>query len=248
MIGSSIVTRTIGAGHRTGHPAAAAGLKAGDTIVAIAGQPVTPDDAPDAASTPPTAGRSRSPSSAHGKRRRARPARARKLDQGAYRIGIEPRRRRPGPGESLPPAIGDSSASTWQAIDHGTVVGHRAASSSARARSEVSSTVGIVRDTAQAYRASLARLLLRPRLHQPRARAPEPAADPAARRRPHRDVDPRAAPRPGVLAARLPALQRGRADALHCSCSTSGSGTTSSCREPARRRYDPAWAASARST
>ena len=87
-------------------------------------------------------------------------------------------------------------------------------------------------------------LLLLPRLHQPRARAPEPAADPAARRRAHRDVDPRAHPGPRVLAARLPALQRDRHSRSSCSCSTSACGTI--CSRAAASISS--WRASARST
>ena len=152
-----------------------------------------------------------------------------------------------GPGESLPQA-------SWQ-------LGPR---SSAASRSDTSrSLAGLAGGRGHRGRLERGRdrprhlgrlpavgpgLPRRPRPDQPRARAAEPAAGAAARRRPHRDGDPRADPRPRVLAARLPALQRRRAVALRASCSTSACATTCS---PAELETDAAtiraWRASAQS-
>jgi regulator of sigma E protease len=149
MVGSVVTTRTIDK-VLAGHPAAAAGLKPGDRIVAIAGRPVQPDQI----STRINATRGKPFTlvvSRHGQRIAIGPLRARE-DAGAYRIGVEIKGK-PGPGESLPAAVGDSFRLTGQVISGeatgiaGLFAGH--------GTKNVSSTVGIVRDTAAAYRASL---------------------------------------------------------------------------------------------
>ncbi len=79
------------------------------------------------------------------------PVRA-KLSQGAYRIGIAIESRT-GPGESVPAAAADSVGLTWS-ITSETVrgLGHLA---TGRDTNQVSSSVGIVRVSAQAWRQGL---------------------------------------------------------------------------------------------
>ena len=112
---------------------------------------------------------------------------------------------------------------TWL-LTSGTFTGI-ATSSTARARTRSRAPSASSRDTAQAYRhrssdyffvlgyisLALALLNLLPIL--------------PARRRAHRDVDPRARSRPRLLAARLPPLQRDRHRRSSSSSSTSGSET-----------------------
>jgi regulator of sigma E protease len=148
MVGSIVVTRTIDQ-VRSGHPAAAAGLRPGDKIVTIAGHRITPDTLAQHISA--TAGRPFTVTVLRdGRRLTLGPLRARK-DQGVYRIGIV-LRATSGPGSSLPVAVWKSVV-LGKDITTGTVSGivglfH------AQGTRQISSTVGIVRDTAAAYRAS----------------------------------------------------------------------------------------------
>jgi regulator of sigma E protease len=133
-----------------GTPAAAAHLRKGDAIDLVAGQRVKPSDIPSHIRA--TGGRPfRIVVTRNGKRVVIGPLRA-KEDQGAYRIGIAIEART-GPGESLPQATGDALRLTWQ-ITAGTVrgIGHLAAG---RDTNQVSSSVGIVRVSAQAWRQGL---------------------------------------------------------------------------------------------
>jgi regulator of sigma E protease len=84
----------------------------------------------------------------HGRRVTVGPVRAR-LTQGAYRIGIAIEART-GPGESIPAAALDSVQLTW-AVTADTVrgIGHL---TTGRDTDQVSSSVGIVRVSAQAWR------------------------------------------------------------------------------------------------
>lgn len=149
MVGSVQPTRSIEE-VLARHPAAAAGVKAGDVIVTIAGHRVQPDTI--AKNINATHGRpfvivvERA-----GKRVVLGPLRARN-DQGAYRIGIAIRGV-PGPGDSLPTAttksfrlVGEITDATVRGIGS-LFVGH--------GTRNISSAVGIVRVTAQAYRQSL---------------------------------------------------------------------------------------------
>jgi regulator of sigma E protease len=133
-----------------GHPAAAAGLHAGDRILGIAGHPVKPDDI------------SRTINSTHGRpftivvarkghRVTIGPLRAR-LDQGNYRVGFEIRGEL-GPGESFPAATRDAFKLTWL-VTSGTVgsIAHLFVGSGTH---NISSAVGIVRVTSQAARQSV---------------------------------------------------------------------------------------------
>jgi regulator of sigma E protease len=139
-------TRTV-AGVVAGTPAAAAHVHAKDEIVSIAGRPVTPDNITDRIRA--TKGR---PVTLvvlrNGHRVTIGPIRA-KLDAGAYRIGIEIEERS-GPGESPPRAIKDALSTTWD-VTSGTVsgIGHLVRG---RDTDQVSSTVGIVRVSQQAWR------------------------------------------------------------------------------------------------
>ena len=121
----------------TDSPAAAAHVRAGDKILTIAGQTSKPSDIPKHIRA--TDGRPfKLVVVRNGKRVVLGPLRAR-LDNGAYRIG-----------ESLPTASGDALRLTW-GITADTVrgIGHLA---TGRDTNQVSSSVGIVRVSAQAWR------------------------------------------------------------------------------------------------
>ena len=150
MIASGVDTRTIGQ-LETGWPAAAAGLRVGDTFVTIAGRPVTPATLP--ARINATGGRPFLITVLRGGRRVViGPLRARH-DQaaGVYRIGVGIKVRQ-GPGEGLAAAAGDS-LHLMRVITTGTI-GGIASLFHGRGTHQISSTVGIVRDTAAAYRVS----------------------------------------------------------------------------------------------
>jgi len=149
MIGSIQATRTVDT-VLPNHPATAAGLRAGDEIVAIAGRPVQPDGISKAINgthgKPFTIVVSR-----HGHRVVLGPLRAR-LDSGVYRVGFAIRGA-PGPGESLPAAawhavrvVGQVTADTARSL-YGIATG--------KDTRNISSAVGIVRVTSQAFRQSL---------------------------------------------------------------------------------------------
>jgi regulator of sigma E protease len=132
------------------HPAAAAGLRAGDRILSIASHAVTPETI--AKKINATHGR---PFSLvvlrNGHRVTIGPLRAR-LDQGAYRVGFQIKGV-PGPGDSFPTAcwhavriVGLFTSATVKSLA-GLFVGH--------GTKNVSSAVGIVRVTSQAFRQSL---------------------------------------------------------------------------------------------
>ncbi len=131
----------------TNSPAAAAHLHAGDRILEVNGVATTPKQIPKRIRA--TKGRPfEIVVKRNGKRVVIGPLRARE-DHGAYRIGIAIEART-GPGESLPTATGDALKLTW-GITADTVrgIGHLAAG---RDTNQVSSTVGIVRVSSQAWR------------------------------------------------------------------------------------------------
>jgi len=130
-----------------GSPAAAAHLRPGDRILEVDGVSTKPKEIPKHIRA--TKGRPfELVVRRDGKRLVIGPLRARE-DHGAYRIGIAIEART-GPGESLPVATGDALQLTWQ-ITADTVrgIGHLA---SGRDTNQVSSSVGIVRVSAQAWR------------------------------------------------------------------------------------------------
>ena len=132
-----------------GTPAAAAHLQPGDRVLAVAGEKVAPKDIP--AHIRATNGRPFTiVVNRHG-RRVVVPLRAKSID-GSYRIGIAIEVR-DGPGESLPAAARDAVQLTGT-ITADTVrgIGHLA---TGRDTNKVSSSVGIVRASAQAWRAGL---------------------------------------------------------------------------------------------
>jgi regulator of sigma E protease len=132
-----------------GTPAAAAHLQPGDRVLAVAGEKVAPKDIP--AHIRATNGRPFTiVVNRHG-RRVVVPLRAKSID-GSYRIGIAIEVR-DGPGESLPSAARDAVQLTGT-ITADTVrgIGHLA---TGRDTNKVSSSVGIVRASAQAWRAGL---------------------------------------------------------------------------------------------
>jgi regulator of sigma E protease len=133
-----------------GRPAAAAGMKAGDEILVVAGRKVAPDGIPKAING--TAGRPFTiVVDRAGKRVTLGPLRARS-DGGAYRVGFQIRGT-PGPGQSLPEATWSGVRVTGQ-VTADTV---RALYSLATGTGteDVSSAVGIVRVTSEAYRQSV---------------------------------------------------------------------------------------------
>jgi regulator of sigma E protease len=135
-------------------PAASAGLHNGDRVVSVAGTRVTPGDMPDHIRA--TKGR---PFELvvvrHGKRVTIGPLRAKKTD-GVYRIGIAIEART-GPGESVPAAARDASRLTWQVTaDTARGLAHLA---TGRDTNHVSSSVGIVRFSAEAWREGLRQFL-----------------------------------------------------------------------------------------
>jgi regulator of sigma E protease len=134
----------------SGTPAASAGLKVGDKVLRVAGEPVVPKQIP--AHIRATNGKPfRLLIDRHGRRVTIGPLRA-QLTQGAYRIGIAIESRT-GPGESVPAAAGDSVRLTWSiAADTVRGIGHLA---TGRDTNQVSSSVGIVRVSAQAWRQGL---------------------------------------------------------------------------------------------
>ena len=132
-----------------GTPAAAAGVRVGDRVLAVAGEHVAPKEIP------------KHIRATHGRRftllverrghRVAIPVHAR-LEDGAYRIGIAIESRT-GPGESVPAAAGDAigligavTADTVRGIGH--LLG-------GRDTNQVSSTVGIVKVSSAAWRQGL---------------------------------------------------------------------------------------------
>jgi regulator of sigma E protease len=134
----------------SGTPAAASGLRVGDQVLRVAGVKVEPKEIP--AHIRATNGRPfRMLVIRNGRRVTIGPVRA-KLSQGAYRIGIAIESRT-GPGESISAAAGDSVRLTWS-VTADTVRGmsHLA---TGRDTSQVSSSVGIVRVSAQAWRQGL---------------------------------------------------------------------------------------------
>ena len=134
----------------SGTPAASSGLLQGDQVLRVAGVKVAPKEIP--AHIRATGGRPfRMLVLRDGRRVLIGPVRA-KLTQGAYRIGIAIESRT-GPGESIPAAAADSVRLTWS-ISSETVrgIGHL---TTGRDTNQVSSSVGIVRVSAQAWRQGL---------------------------------------------------------------------------------------------
>jgi regulator of sigma E protease len=131
------------------HPAAAAGMHAGDRILAVAGHRVAPEEI--AKRINATGGRPFTIVVArHGRRVTLGPLQARR-DQGAYRVGFEIKGVL-GPGESFPSACADAARLTWLVTSEtvksvaGLFVG--------TGTRNISSAVGIVRVTSQAARQS----------------------------------------------------------------------------------------------
>jgi regulator of sigma E protease len=150
MIATSVPTRTV-AQAPSGWPAKAAGIRAGDKVIAIGTDRVTPDTL--ARTINATHGRPVTVTIVRdGKRITVGPLRARyDPTQGTYRIGIAIKAIR-GPGESLLTATGDS-LHMMRVITTGTISGF-ANLLHGKGTHQVQSTVGIVKDTASAYRAS----------------------------------------------------------------------------------------------
>ena len=130
-------------------PAAEAGVKKGDRIVSVAGQTMRPRDIP--AHIRATDGREFILVVRRNRHLVRIPLRAR-LDQGAYRIGIAIESQT-GAGESVPAAAGDALSLTWGiTADTARGIGHLF---TGRDTNQVSSSVGIVRVSAAAWRQGL---------------------------------------------------------------------------------------------
>jgi regulator of sigma E protease len=133
----------------TGTPAAAAHLQVGDRVLAVAGHKVAPKDIP--AQIRATEGRPfKLLIDRHGKQIVV-PLQAKEV-QGAYRIGIAIEAR-DGPGESVPAAARDALHLTWD-VTSGTVTGLGNIATGSDT-SQVSSSYGIVKASAAAWRAGL---------------------------------------------------------------------------------------------
>jgi regulator of sigma E protease len=149
MLGSTQATRSV---ERViaGRPAAAAGLKPGDRIVAVGGVPVKPDEISRhinaSGGRPFTIGVLRD-----GRRVIVGPLRAR-LDQGVYRVGFQIRAV-PGPGESFPAAVWDSVRVVGSVTSD--TVRSIASLATGKGTHNISSSVGIVRATSAAFKQSL---------------------------------------------------------------------------------------------
>lgn len=132
-----------------GSPAAAAHLRAGDRVLAVAGRRVAPKDIP--AYIRATGGRPFKLLIARKGRQIVVPVRA-QLKDGSYRIGIAIESRA-GPGESLPAAFVDANKLTWQVTsDTARGISHLVVG---KGTNQVSSSVGIVRVSAAAWRQGL---------------------------------------------------------------------------------------------
>jgi regulator of sigma E protease len=149
MLATNNPTRTVDR-VLAGKPASAAGLKPGDRILSVAGVAVKPTEI--ARRINATHGRPFTfVVDRGGKRVTVGPLKA-KLDQGVYRVGFQIRAVA-GPGQSLPKAVASSfrvvGSVTSQTVSSigGLVVGH--------GTKNISSAVGIVRVTSQAFRQSL---------------------------------------------------------------------------------------------
>jgi regulator of sigma E protease len=149
MIGTTEATSTVEVVHAN-RPAASAGLKPGDRIVAINGKAVTPNDISKTIST--SGGQPlRITVQREGKRIALQPVRAKK-DAGAYRIGINLAGKQ-GPGESLPSAIGSSFRLTGEVTRE---IGRSLLQlGSTKGRDQISSPVGIVRGSSAALKRSV---------------------------------------------------------------------------------------------
>jgi regulator of sigma E protease len=153
LVSTTVVTRTIGT-VLPKTPAAAAHLHAGDRVLRISGHTFVADKL--AVHIRATKGRPfKLVVLRHGKRLTIGPVRA-KLDQGVYRIGVK-MQARTGPGESLPTASKDAVGLAWDVISS-TVAG-LGQLATGKDTNHISSTVGIVRVSAQAWRAGLSDFL-----------------------------------------------------------------------------------------
>jgi regulator of sigma E protease len=153
MVGPLVGTRTVESTVKN-FPAATAGIRAGDEILTIAGHPIT--SATLATRINATHGRPIEVTLLRGgKRLTIGPLRAR-LDKShgtpAYRIGIG-MALAPRPGQSLPTATWSATKLTWD-VTSGELKGI-ARLFVGQGTHDISSSVGIVRVTAQAYRTSL---------------------------------------------------------------------------------------------
>jgi regulator of sigma E protease len=154
LVSTTVVTRTIGKVVAKS-PAAAVHLQHGDRVLRIAGSTFVPDDL--AKHIRATRGRPfKLVVLRHGQRVTIGPVRARLESDGIYRIGVS-MEARTGPGESLPTASRDAVGLAWDVVSS-TVTGLGQLATGKDTR-HISSTVGIVRVSAQAWRAGVSSFL-----------------------------------------------------------------------------------------
>ncbi len=191
MLGGGRVTATVDQVLR-GHPAAHAGLQPGDRILAVGGVPVVATQISKRISG--SKGRPLTLQVVRNGRTLTLGPVVPKKDQGAYRLGFVLR----GTGLS-------ASAATWESVKlvgivtKGTVVAlanvvHK------KDRQNFQSTVGIVQASSTAVSQGTQDYLFLACVHQPLARAAEPAAAAPARRRAHRVLARRGGARQALAA------------------------------------------------
>jgi regulator of sigma E protease len=144
MVGTVKPTRTVEE-VRARHPAAQAGLRPGDRILAINARPVAPDDI--AQRIVDSQGRPLRFAVDRGGKRLVLPAIRPEHVDGTYRVGIVLHGRN-GPGKSLPAAVGSSFRLTWDVTKE---LGKSLLRlSRGQGRDQIASPVGIVRGSSQA--------------------------------------------------------------------------------------------------
>lgn len=150
MVGTSVPTRQV-AQVVSSHPAAAAGVMSGDVVVSVAGHSVTPDTLSDRINA--THGRAFTlVVYRDGRLVKIGPLRARwDVTEHRYIIGIQ-LKLTDGPGQGLAEATSKAAQAVWSLTD--AQLSGIAGLVHGQGTRQVSSSVGIVRDTAQQYKTS----------------------------------------------------------------------------------------------
>ena len=205
MAGGGKATATVGS-VVSGEPAMRAGLKPGDKIYAINGVIVNrPQDIPDRISG---VGRKEGAAAERPEGWQADPGAQARARAQARRAATASASASRGEGLSAPAAFWSSIKLTGEVTKQiGVSLGNLV---HGEGRKDISSPVGIVQGSSSALKRGRAELPLGARADQPLARAPQPAAAAAARRRPHRLLDRGGDPRPRRRARDLRARLRRR--------------------------------------
>ncbi len=145
MVGTIEVTPKVDA--VLANPAQSAGMQPGDRIVAIGGRKVEPEDIPDAINA--TQGRPVTVLVNRGRQQVTLGPMRPRLDSGRYRIGFR-LQGAIGAGESPPAALKDALSVTWAVTSQtGSSIGRLV---TGEGSDEISSSVGIVRVSSQAFK------------------------------------------------------------------------------------------------